>query len=56
MYTEQPKGYEAGRPSTVCLLNLALYGAKQAGNLWNGELHGTMTAAGAQLADADPNL
>jgi len=56
LYMKQLKGYEQGGDEVVCKSNLAIYGGKQAGNLWSSELHTTMTEVGAARSNADPNL
>jgi len=56
LYMKQPKGTEQGGDEVVCKCNLAIYGGKQAGNLWSSELHTTMTEVGAARSNADPNL
>lgn len=56
LYTRQPKEYEVGGDNMVCRCKLALNGSKQAGNLWNTELHNTLTSVGSNRSDADPNL
>jgi len=56
VYVEQPEGYTVGDAGHVAELHAALYGTKQAGRLWGEHLHGTLTAAGARRATADPTL
>ena len=44
VYMEQPEGFAQGNPrETVCLLDKALYGAKQGGRQWNKNLHEALT-------------
>jgi Reverse transcriptase (RNA-dependent DNA polymerase) len=45
IFMEQPPGYESG-DGKVCQLIRGLYGTKQAGRIWNKDLHKTLTAAG----------
>lgn len=52
MYIHPPKGYERGE-GMVCEVLKAIYGAKQAGNLWAEHLHVTLTSVGARRSEAD---
>jgi hypothetical protein len=45
IYMQQPPGYESG-DSRVCQLIRGLYGTKQAGRIWNKDLHKTLIDAG----------
>eukprot|EP00170_Pyropia_yezoensis_P003693 contig_15515_g3704 len=54
VYIEQPEGYECGGPDVICKVDQALYGSKQAGNLWHMDLDKTHKDAGMDSSEADP--
>lgn len=56
VYVAQPKGYPLADSGKVLLLNLALYGTKQAGRLWRKTWASVLTEAGATPSPADSCL
>lgn len=54
LFVKQPKEFESGGPRVVCHVLRAMYGSKQAGNLWAAHLFGTLAAAGAKRSTGDP--
>ena len=58
VYMKQPVGYEdESRPDAVCLLNMSIYGTKQAGHNWNQLLDSFVTQVlGYSRTESDPCL
>ena len=57
VYMEQPEGFTQGDPKElVCLLDKALYGAKQGGRQWNKRLHEVLTKLGLTQTYSDTSL
>jgi hypothetical protein len=53
LYMEQPPGFQYGDNKMVCKLNKAVYGIKQAPNLWNGEIDQFLQANGCKPCKSD---
>jgi len=56
MYIKLPEDVESGEPADVRRLNLALYGAKQAGRLWGIKVNDELEQMGATRSAVDPCL
>lgn len=56
IYVEQPRGYERGNPSKVCMLIKALYGLKQAARQWFIELADALNLGKLLPCASDPCL
>lgn len=56
VYVSQPEGWPLGAANEVLLLELALYGTKQAGRLWRLKWASVLAEAGATPSPADPCL
>lgn len=56
VYVAQPAGYPLGDAGKALLLQLALYGTKQAGRLWRMVWASVLSEAGATQSPADPCL
>ena len=60
IYMEQPAGFCNGLPDSknkyknVCLLKKSLYGTKQAGHLFNRDIHAEILKAGLKQSSTDP--
>jgi hypothetical protein len=56
IYITQPPGYEQGSPGTVCRLQRALYGLRQAPRVWHTRMEKELKLYGFEPSDADPCL
>ena len=52
VYMQMPTGF--GLQDNACLLNQALYGLRQAGNLWWNEFKNILTKIGFKSLEVDP--
>src|SRR5690606_38965284 len=55
LFMEQPPGFSDGT-NRLCKLIRSLYGLKQAGVIWNGEMEKLLTSYGYSRSRADPSL
>ena len=54
LYMKQPEGFIVkGKENYVCKLLRSLYGIKQAGNIWNHDLHNTLVTLGFTRLKSD---
>jgi hypothetical protein len=53
IYMKQPNGFHVGNPNTVCKLNKAIYGLKQASRQWNKLLDAFMNKLGYKSLQTD---
>ncbi|KAJ9523474.1 hypothetical protein QJQ45_007161 [Haematococcus lacustris] len=56
IFVQQPEGFEEGSSNTVCRLQKALYGLRQAPRAWHARLCEELLAIGFQASQADPAL
>ena len=56
IYMQQPPGYEEGGTNTVCHLQRALYGLRQAPRAWHAKLKSTLEKLGFTESESDPGL
>ncbi|KAJ9523607.1 hypothetical protein QJQ45_007310 [Haematococcus lacustris] len=56
IYVQQPEGFEEGSSNTVCRLQKALYGLRQAPRAWHARLCEELLAIGFTASEADPAL
>ncbi|KAJ9515883.1 hypothetical protein QJQ45_016947 [Haematococcus lacustris] len=56
IYVQQPKGFEEGSSNTVCRLQRALYGLRQAPRAWHARLSEELLSMGFKASEADPAL
>ncbi|KAJ9528781.1 hypothetical protein QJQ45_000035 [Haematococcus lacustris] len=56
IYVQQPEGFEEGSSNTVCRLQKALYGLRQAPRAWHARLCEELLAIGFTASQADPAL
>lgn len=56
IYMKQPQGYEEGGSNTVCRLNKAIYGLRQAPRAWHTRLKKELEDMGFVASEADPGL
>ena len=56
IYMQQPPGYEEGGTNTVCHLQRALYGLRQAPRAWHAKLKSTLEKLGFTESQSDPGL
>ncbi|KAJ9531774.1 hypothetical protein QJQ45_021923 [Haematococcus lacustris] len=56
IYVQQPEGFEEGSSNTVCRLQKALYGLRQAPRAWHARLCEELLAIGFKASQADPAL
>ncbi|KAJ9534656.1 hypothetical protein QJQ45_002929 [Haematococcus lacustris] len=56
IYVQQPEGFEEGSTNTVCRLQKALYGLRQAPRAWHARLCEELLSMGFKASEADPAL
>ncbi|KAJ9519998.1 hypothetical protein QJQ45_014723, partial [Haematococcus lacustris] len=56
IYVQQPEGFEEGSINTVCRLQKALYGLRQAPRAWHARLSEELLSIGFKASEADPAL
>ncbi|KAJ9527874.1 hypothetical protein QJQ45_005518 [Haematococcus lacustris] len=56
IYVQQPEGFEEGSINTVCRLQKALYGLRQAPRAWHARLSEELLSMGFKASEADPAL
>ncbi|MGQ2964153.1 MAG: reverse transcriptase domain-containing protein, partial [Agrobacterium sp.] len=56
IYVQQPEGFEEGSTNTVCRLQKALYGLRQAPRAWHARLCEELLNMGFKASEADPAL
>ncbi|KAJ9532258.1 hypothetical protein QJQ45_010342 [Haematococcus lacustris] len=56
IYVQQPEGFEEGSTDTVCRLQKALYGLRQAPRAWHARLCEELLSMGFKASEADPAL
>jgi len=56
IYVRQPEGFHQGPPGTVCALDKAIYGLKQASRQWNLKLHSAMLPMGFTRLKSDSSI
>ncbi|KAJ9513375.1 hypothetical protein QJQ45_001423 [Haematococcus lacustris] len=56
IYVQQPEGFEEGSTNTVCRLQKALYGLRQAPRAWHARLCEELLSMGFKAFEADPAL
>ncbi|KAJ9529876.1 hypothetical protein QJQ45_022318 [Haematococcus lacustris] len=56
IYVQQPEGFEEGSTNTVCRLQKALYGFRQAPRAWHARLCEELLSMGFKASEADPAL
>ncbi|KAJ9520612.1 hypothetical protein QJQ45_007481 [Haematococcus lacustris] len=56
IYVQQPEGFEEGSPNTVCRLQKALYGLRQAPRAWHAKLKQELEGMGFFASESDPAL
>ena len=56
IYVRQPEGFYQGPPGTVCALDKAIYGLKQASRQWNLKLHSAMLSMGFTRLKSDSSI
>ncbi|KAJ9510201.1 hypothetical protein QJQ45_015674 [Haematococcus lacustris] len=56
IHVQQPEGFEEGSPNTVCRLQKALYGLRQAPRAWHAKLKQELEGMGFCASESDPAL
>ncbi|KAJ9518062.1 hypothetical protein QJQ45_009996 [Haematococcus lacustris] len=56
IHIQQPEGFEEGSPNTVCRLQKALYGLRQAPRAWHAKLKQELEGMGFCASESDPAL
>ncbi|KAJ9531868.1 hypothetical protein QJQ45_022021 [Haematococcus lacustris] len=56
IYVQQPEGFEEGSIDTVCRVQKALYGLRQAPRAWHARLSEELLSMGFKASEADPAL
>ncbi|KAJ9524416.1 hypothetical protein QJQ45_019406 [Haematococcus lacustris] len=56
IHVQQPVGFEEGSPNTVCRLQKALYGLRQAPRAWHAKLKQELEGMGFCASESDPAL
>ncbi|KAJ9504623.1 hypothetical protein QJQ45_013610 [Haematococcus lacustris] len=56
IHVQQPEGFEEGSPNTVCRLQKALYGLRQAPRAWHAKLKQELEGMGFLASESDPAL
>ncbi|KAJ9524188.1 hypothetical protein QJQ45_005009 [Haematococcus lacustris] len=56
IHIQQPEGFEEGSLNTVCRLQKALYGLRQAPRAWHAKLKQELEGMGFQASESDPAL
>jgi len=56
IYMHQPEGFHEGPPGSVCALDKAIYGLKQASRQWNLKMHAAMLSMGFTRLKSDSSI